>query len=63
MIYHTEVLKSNLCDCSDTYIWVSGDINTTAHNIPAPVPFKNCTPFAKCITEIDRTTTTDDAED
>ena len=45
----------------NAYILVRGDITVTA----APsteVSFKNCAPFAKCITEIDGTTI-DDAED
>ena len=53
--YNTEVLKSNLCDYSDAYILVRGDITVVA----APtiqVAFKNCAPFTKCITKIDETT-------
>ena len=34
IINDTEVLKSNLCDCNDSYILVRGDIITTAHYIP-----------------------------
>ena len=55
IIYNTEVLKSNLCDYNDAYILVRGDITVTA----APetqVAFKNCAPYAKCITKIDGTT-------
>ena len=54
-IYNTEVLKSNLCDCNEDYILVRGDITVP----PAPateVSFKNCAPFTKCITKIDRVT-------
>ena len=47
-----EILKSNLCDDSDAYILVRGDITVAA--APATqVAFKNCTPFTKCITKID----------
>ena len=56
-----EVLKSNLCDYNDAYILVKGDIIVPT----APerqVAFKNCAPFTKCITKIDRTII-DDAED
>ena len=61
IIYNTEALKYNLCDCSYTYILVRGDITVTA--TPATqVLFKNCAPFTKCITKVDRTTI-DDTED
>ena len=59
--YNTEILKSNLCDCNDAYILVTGDITVIA----APqtqIVFKNCAPFTKFITKIDRTTI-DDTED
>ena len=61
VIYSTEHLKSNFCDCNDAYILVRGDIIVTV----APstqVSFKNCAPFTKCITKVDGTTI-DDAED
>ena len=59
-IYSTEVLKSNLCDYSDPYILVKGDITVIAP--PATqVSFKNCASFTKCITTIVGTTI-DDAE-
>ena len=54
IIYNTGVLKSNLCDYSDAYILVRGDIVTTAHNIPTNVAFENCAPFIKSITKIDK---------
>ena len=59
--YNAEVLKSNLCDQNDAYILVRGYITVAA----APVTqaaFKNCAPFAKCITKIDETKI-DDAKD
>ena len=49
--FETQVIKSNLCDYSDTYILVpetpatGGDANTR-------VAFKNCAPFTKYITHI-----------
>ena len=49
-IYKTEVLKSNLYDYSDTYIFGNGDITDTS---------KDCTPFTICITKIDGTTIDD----
>ena len=51
IIYNKEVLKSNIYD----YILVNADIITTAHNSPAPVAFKNCASFAKCITKAHET--------
>ena len=61
-IYNREVLKSNLCDYNDAYTSVKGNIIITAHNNAAPVAFKNCAKFTKCITKIDGITI-DDAED
>ena len=53
--YNTEVSKSSLCDYNDAYILVRGDI-TVAAAPAAPVAFKNCAPFTKCITKTDETT-------
>ena len=61
-INNTEVLKSYLCDYSDIYILVRGDIITAAHNNKTPVAFKNCAPFTKWLTKIDGATK-EDAED
>ena len=47
----TEVLKSNLCDFSDDYILVKGDITMIGHQ-GTQVAFKNCTQSTKCITRI-----------
>ena len=58
--YYTEVLKSNLCDYSDAYILVSGDITIIGDN-ELGVAFKNCAPFTIYITDIDGMTI-DDAE-
>ena len=55
------MLKSSLCDYSDAYILVKGNI--TVKSAPqTQASFKNCAPFTKCITKIDETTI-DDAED
>ena len=44
--YETEVMKPNLCDYSDAYILVTGNIqNKPANSI---VAFKNCAPFRTC---------------
>ena len=66
--YNTEVLKSNgayslngLSGLNGAYILVKDHITVTA--APATqVSFKNCAPFTKSITKIDRTTI-NDAED
>ena len=50
--FETKVIKSNLCDYSDTYIFVTGDIAATGGDDNTRVTFKNCAPFTKCITEI-----------
>ena len=57
----TIVLKSNLCDCNDTYILVIGNI-LIAGNIATWVAFRNCTSFSKCITKVDGITI-DEVED
>ena len=54
-------MKSNLCDYSDAYILVRGNI-TIAGNIAARVTFKYYTPFTKSITKIDGSTK-DEPED
>ena len=47
----TESIKSSLCDYSDAFILVTGDITVTA-NDNTDVAFKNCAPFSSCKTEI-----------
>ena len=56
--YNTEVLKSNICNYSDAYILVKGDITVIAVH-ESQVSFKNCTPFTECITKFDETTIDD----
>ena len=46
------MLKSSLCDYSDTYILVKG---TVANNTYKKVIFKNCAPFTNCINKISNT--------
>ena len=48
--FDTKVIKPNLCDYSDAYILVIGDIENKAAD--AKLFFKNCAPFAKCIIDI-----------
>ena len=61
--FKTTMLKSSLCDYSDTYLLVKGTIsvnNTAAEGVAADnankkVIFKNCAPFTNCINEINNT--------
>ena len=53
------MLRSSLCDYSDAYILVKGNItvNNTAdgaatNNTNKKVIFKNCAPFTNCISKI-----------
>ena len=55
--YNTKVIKSNLCDYSDAYILVTGNINNKV--VPAAgadvlrsIVFKNCAPFRTCSVSI-----------
>ena len=50
--FETETIKSSLCDYSDAFILVTGNITVAADN-NADVAFKNCAPFSSCITKID----------
>ena len=59
------MLKSNLCDYVDAYIFAKGRITITGAGDDAParqldeknkgVTFKNCAPFTKCISRINNT--------
>ena len=57
------MLRSSLCDYSDAYIVVKGNItvNNTdadgaaANNTDKKVIFKNCAPFTNCISKINNT--------
>ena len=63
--FKTIMLRSNLCDCADSYMFVKGTITITgaAANADALQPdernkgvtFKNCAPFTKCISRINNT--------
>ena len=58
--FKTTMLRSSLCDYSDAYILVKGNIsvNNTAgagaavNNTNKKVIFKNCAPFTNCISKI-----------
>ena len=61
--FKTSMLKSSLCDYSDAYILVKGNItvnNTVAegaaaNNTKKKAIFKNCAPFTNCIRKINNT--------
>ena len=50
--FETKVIKPNLCDSSDAYIFVTGDIKVTGIAADTNVAFKDCAPFTRCITHI-----------
>ena len=50
--FEIKVIKSSLCDYSDAYILVTGDITALYGNADTRVSFKNCAPFTKYITHI-----------
>ena len=51
----TRSIESSLCDYSDAYILVTGNITATPNNATTQVVFKNCIPFEKFRTEINET--------
>ena len=63
--FKTTMLKSDLCDYADAYIFVKGTITINGAGDYAParqldernkgVTFKNCAPFTKCISRINNT--------
>ena len=50
--FETKVIKPNLCDYSDAYILVTGDIKVTNIGADTNVVFKNCASFTRCVTHI-----------
>ena len=50
--FETKVIKPNLCDYSDAYILMTGDIKVADLAANTNVAFKNCAPFARCVTHI-----------
>ena len=63
--FKTTMLKSDLCDYADAYIFVKGTITIAGAGADAAarqldernkgVIFKNCAPFTKCISRINNT--------
>ena len=51
----TSSLESNLCDYSDAYVLVTGNITATGVDANRKVAFKNYAPFRECRTEINET--------
>ena len=51
----TSSLESSLCDYSDAYVLVTGNIVVVGADDNTKVAFKNCAPFRKCRTEINET--------
>ena len=49
--FETETIKSSLCDYSDPFILVTGNITVNADN-NTDLTFKNCAPFSSCTTKI-----------
>ena len=50
--YDTRVLKPNLCDYAEAYIFVNGTIRAAAADGNTRLALKNCAPFIKCNLEI-----------
>ena len=50
--FETKVIKTNLCDYSDGYILVTGNIKIAAVAANTNVAFKNCAPFTRSVTHI-----------
>ena len=50
--FETKVIKPNLCDYSDAYIFVTEHIKIAAVPAHTNVAFKNCAPFTRCVTHI-----------
>ena len=57
--FKTSMLRSSLCDYSDAYILVKGNISVNntaaANNTNKKVIFKNCAPFTSLISKINNT--------
>ena len=51
----TSSLESSLCDYSDAYVLVTGNIAVVGANNNTKAAFKYCASFSKCTTEINET--------
>ena len=60
--FKTAMLRFSLCDCSDAYILVKGNVtvnnaageDAAANNTNKKTIFKNCAPFTNCISKINK---------
>ena len=51
--FKNSMLRSDLCDCSDAYMWVKGKITVTdPNNFDRRLTLKNNAPFISCISKI-----------
>ena len=54
--FKTSMLRSDLCDYSEAYVWVKGDVTASTNNYNANAErqfaFKNNAPFLSCISKI-----------
>ena len=50
--FETKVIKPNLCDYSDAYILLTGDIKAADVAADTNFAFKNCVYFTRCVTHI-----------
>ena len=50
--FDTKIIKQNLCDYSDSYILVTGDIAIVGGNGNTDIAFKNCSIFTRCTTHL-----------
>ena len=53
--FKTKVIKANLCDYSNAYILVTGDIKVAAAPADTDFSFKNCDPFTRWVTLVKAT--------
>ena len=53
--FYTKSIESSLCDYSDAYVLVTGNIAVVRTNDNTKVAFKGCAQFIKCRTEINET--------
>ena len=50
--FETKVIKANLCDYSDPYILVTGNITAAGHDTNTKAAFKSFAPFTRCVTQV-----------